>query len=150
MIVTKAKWALPLLLLAACNKAPEASNATSNAAHPAPPPAVNVQTNASAPAEPAESYRAIGQEPGWTVTIADNRIDYVGDYGETKISVPRPEPTATSMGRRYETPQLLLDVVKARCNDAMSGHGYEDQVTITANGKAYVGCGGARRKNWDI
>src|SRR3546814_17794947 len=40
-------------------------------------------------------YRALGQEPGWTVTITGERIDYAGDYGETRITVPRPDPRAT-------------------------------------------------------
>jgi heat shock protein HslJ len=97
-----------------------------------------------------EVYRALGQEPGWNLTIGSGRIDYVGDYGETRISVPRPDPRATSGGRRYEAGRLVLDVAYQRCNDAMSGHGYENQVTVTADGQTVRGCGGLRRTDWDV
>ena len=97
----------------------------------------------------AEHYRALGQEPGWNVTIADGRIDYVGDYGETRITVARPEPRPTFNGRRYETQRLTVDITYARCNDSMSGFGFEHQVTVIADGTSVRGCGGARRPDWD-
>jgi uncharacterized membrane protein len=31
----------------------------------------------------------------------------------------------------------------------MSGHGYADQVIVTADGETYRGCGGQRRTDWD-
>lgn len=98
----------------------------------------------------AEGYRALGQEPGWNVVIADGRIDYVGDYGETRISAPRPDPRPTFNGRRYETERLTVDVTYTRCNDTMSGHGYEHQVMVIADGTAVHGCGGERRPDWDV
>jgi uncharacterized membrane protein len=103
-----------------------------------------------APGAAAETYRALGQEPGWTIAIAEGRIDYVGDYGETRIGVPRPEPRPSFNGRRYETPRLTLDITYARCNDAMSGHGYEHQVIVVADGRTVTGCGGQRRPDWDV
>jgi uncharacterized membrane protein len=118
---------LPLLLLIAACMAP------------APP--------AAGPA--AETYLARGQEPGWTVTIANGWIDYVGNYGEKRISVARPDPRTTFNGHRYETARLIVDVTHGRCNDAMSGHGYSDQVSVTADGETYRGCGGERRTDWD-
>ncbi len=102
------------------------------------------------PADAGESYRALGQEPGWTVTIQSGRIDYVGDYGETRIEVPRPDPRPTFNGRRYETDRLVVDITYARCNDAMSGHGYEHEVMVIADGKTVRGCGGTRRTDWDV
>jgi uncharacterized membrane protein len=97
----------------------------------------------------AETYRALGQEPGWTVTIGDGRIDYVGNYGEKRINVPRPDPRTTFNGHRYETERLVVDVTHGRCNDVMSGHGYADQVMVIADGETYRGCGGERRTDWD-
>lgn len=100
---------------------------------------------------PAEvAYTARGQEPGWAVTIADGRIDYIGDYGEKRIDVARPEPRTTFNGHRYETPRLIVDITHGRCNDAMSGQGYADQVMVIADGETYRGCGGERRTDWDI
>jgi uncharacterized membrane protein len=102
------------------------------------------------PAVPHETYRALGQEPGWALLISNGRIDYTGDYGETRITVPRPEPRTTFNGHRYETRRLTVDVTHGRCNDAMSGHGYADSVMVTANHNTVRGCGGERRTDWDI
>jgi uncharacterized membrane protein len=97
-----------------------------------------------------ERYEALGQEPGWRVVIHDGRIDYTGNYGEKKISVARPDPRPSFNGRRYETPRLTVDVTYSRCNDAMSGHGFEHQVTVLADGASFKGCGGARKSEWDM
>jgi uncharacterized membrane protein len=37
-----------------------------------------------------------------------------------------------------------------RCNDDMSGRGYEHQVLLTVDGQTLRGCGGERRRDWDI
>ena len=102
------------------------------------------------PAPGGETYTARGQEPGWLLTIAGGRIDYVGDYGETRIEVPRPDPRTTFNGHRYETDRLIVDITHGRCNDSMSGHGYADQVMVIADGETYRGCGGERRPDWDV
>lgn len=96
-----------------------------------------------------EVYRALGQEPGWALLIANGRIDYTGDYGETKINVPRPDPRTTFNGHRYEMPRLIVDVTHSRCNDGMSGHGYADTVIVIADGKTVRGCGGERQPQFD-
>lgn len=95
------------------------------------------------------AYEARGQEPGWSVTIANGRIDYVGNYGDKKIGVAAPQPRTTFNGHRYETPRLIVDVTHGRCNDAMSGQGFADQVMVIADGETYRGCGGERRPDWD-
>jgi heat shock protein HslJ len=105
---------------------------------------------ASAPGGKHESYSARGQEPGWALTIADGVIDYQGNYGEKRIRVARPEPRTTFNGHRYETARLVVDVTHGRCNDAMSGHGYADQVMVIADGESFTGCGGDRRTDWDV
>jgi uncharacterized membrane protein len=107
----------------------------------APPPA-------SDPSE--ERYEARGQEPGWHLLIHDGRIAYTGNYGEKKIEVARPEPRPSFNGRRYVTPRLTVDVTYVRCNDAMSGFGFEHQVRVIADGEIYKGCGGARKSEWDM
>ena len=102
------------------------------------------------PAAPTDLYTARGQEPGWLVTITNDRIDYVGNYGESRITVARPEPRTTFNGHRYETGRLIVDITHGRCNDVMSGHGYADQVMVIADGETYRGCGGERRTDWDM
>jgi uncharacterized membrane protein len=97
-----------------------------------------------------EHYEARGNEPGWRVLIHDGRIDYEGNYGEKKISVARPVPQPSFNGRRYVAPRLSVDLTYSRCNDDMSGHGYEHQVLVIADGESFKGCGGARKKEWDM
>jgi uncharacterized membrane protein len=137
---------------AAATRAAEPADAdvalNSAAGPPAPvPPAAKAPVPAPAP---IASYTARGQEPGWLLTIAGGRIDYLGNYGETKINVPQPEPQSSANGRRYVTGRLVVDIVYARCNDSMSGHGYEHRVKVTADGESFDGCGGARRTDWDM
>ena len=105
------------------------------------------------PGEPSpsdEHYEARGNEPGWHLTIDKGWIYYVGNYGEKRISAPRPEPRPSINGRRYVTERVTVDITYSRCNDDMSGHGYEHQVMVAADGEAYRGCGGARRTDWDM
>ncbi|MEA3038272.1 MAG: hypothetical protein QOE79_785 [Sphingomonadales bacterium] len=102
-------------------------------------------------ADPArEHYEALGNEPGWRLSIHDGRIDYVGDYGETKISVARPDPRPSINGRRYYAGRLTVDLTYSPCNDAMSGHGYAHRVLVTADGKTVKGCGGERMPQRDM
>lgn len=103
----------------------------------------------STPPLATEQYFARGQEPGWILTIRDGRIDYVGNYGDKRISVARPDPRPSFNGMRYATERLVVDVTYVRCNDAMNGQGYAHQVSVTADGQAYSGCGGERRPDWD-
>ena len=107
-------------------------------------------TGSSSAPPPPTTYRALGQEPGWTLTMQGDRIDYVGDYGETKISVSRPKVITMFNGHRYETPRLIVSISHGRCNDAMSGQGYADQVMVIAEGRTVHGCGGERRPDWDV
>ncbi|RJF91413.1 META domain-containing protein [Sphingomonas cavernae] len=121
------KTALPVaaLLLAACSPTPPAGDA--------PPPVVG-------------NYRAIGTEPGWTVTITPGQIEYLGNYGETTIVTPRPEPRATFNGHRYEAKteahSLVVDITHGQCSDGMSDRTYPDTVMVIADGKTVKGCGG--------
>ena len=130
--VTMPKWPAWILL-----------GATAACAYPA-------MTNPP-PMDPTlERYEARGNEPGWQLLINKNRIDYVGNYGEKKISVARPDPRPTFNGRRYETQRLTVDVTYVRCNDDMNGRGFEHQVSVTAEGRTFRGCGGERRTDWDL
>ena len=97
-----------------------------------------------------EDYEARGNEPGWRLVMDREQIRYVGGSRETKINVGRPDPRPSFNGRRYETPRLTIDLSYTQCNDDLNGHGYEHQVLVTADGKTFRGCGGARRTDWDV
>ena len=102
------------------------------------------------PPPAAETYRAVGQDSGWSLAIADGRIDFVDEKGETRIAETRPEPSPTATGRRYETERLTVDIVRARCIETASGQGYAHRVTVIADGAIVRGCGGERREDWDV
>ncbi|MBB6426032.1 META domain-containing protein [Sphingopyxis sp. JAI128] len=95
------------------------------------------------PGEPRKAYMALGTEPGWTLEITPSRLNYDGDYGETKIMVPNPGAKAGLNGERYVTTRLTVDVTHGECSDGMSDRRYADTVTVIADGKTVTGCGGA-------
>ena len=97
-----------------------------------------------------ETYTARGQEPGWALTIGKDWIDYSGNYGDKRIRVPRPDPISTINGYLFQTERLDVQINFMRCNDTMSGHGYEHRVMVKADGETFHGCGGARRPDWDV
>ena len=106
---------------------------------------------ASIPDDPGpEHYEARGNAPGWRLVIHDRTIDYTSRSGGNTIRFDRPDPRPSANGRRYVADRLTVDVAYSRCNDDLSGHGFEHQVLITASGETRRGCGGARRREWDV
>lgn len=91
---------------------------------------------------PAAAYMALGTEPGWTLEITPERLNYAGDYGETKIIVPNPGAQASTTGRSYATNRLTVAITHTPCSDGMSDRRYADTVRVTADGKTLQGCGG--------
>lgn len=94
------------------------------------------------PGEQPAAYMALGTEPGWTLEITPSRLNYDGDYGETKIMVPNPGAKPSMNGERYVTDRLTVDITHAECSDGMSDRRYRDTVTVIADGKTVKGCGG--------
>jgi heat shock protein HslJ len=101
-----------------------------------------VETPPQGPGEQPAAYMALGTEPGWTLEITPSRLNYDGDYGETKIMVPNPGAKPSFNGERYATGRLTVDITHAECSDGMSDRRYRDTVTVTADGKTVKGCGG--------
>ena len=92
--------------------------------------------------QPAATYMALGAEPGWTLEITPARLNYDGDYGETKIMVPNPGAKPSRNGRAYVTDRLSVVIEQAPCSDGMSDRRYSDSVHVVADGKTLKGCGG--------
>jgi heat shock protein HslJ len=103
---------------------------------------VACQTAAPEQTSPEVYFTARGSEPGWIVRFDSEKIAFEGDYGETKITVAKPEGRPSFNGMRYLTDRLTVDVTHATCTDGMSGQRYAETVTVAANGKEYKGCGG--------
>ncbi|TCO71913.1 META domain-containing protein [Rhodovulum euryhalinum] len=93
---------------------------------------------------PGGSYRARGNEPGWTLEIAGGQMRYAGDYGATGIAAPLPEPGIVDDARRYapEGADLVLTLAPALCRDTMTGMPYPDTASVETGGQRLTGCGG--------
>ncbi len=95
----------------------------------------------------APRFRALGQEPGWSLTLFPDRLWFVGAYGRRPLAFPLPEPTgdlaANRTTYRAETPAHTLRVVlrDTSCTDTMSGASFPYTVSLTLNDTTYAGCG---------
>jgi putative lipoprotein len=105
------------------------------------------------------SFRAVGQEPGWTLEIVPGKwIRFVGDYGQHRVHTPVPPREtdaasgATIYRARTEAHALALTLWNRPCRDVMSGESFEVAVRLEIDGRVLQGCGrhlpaGARREN---
>lgn len=95
--------------------------------------------------EPADSgsilYKAVGNEPGWSLTVRAARMDYIGDYGEVNIAEPTPPDFRAAHGT-YRSGKLQLTISAGPCSDGMSDLIYRQTVRVTADGRTVSGCGG--------
>ena len=95
--------------------------------------------------EPEDSgpvlYKAVGTEPGWTLTVRPARMDYAGDYGEVNIAEPTPPDFRAAHGT-YRSGKLLVTITAGPCSDGMSDLTYRQTVQVTADGRTVSGCGG--------
>lgn len=92
-------------------------------------------------------FRAIGQEPGWSLEIDRGRsIRYTGDYGQVQLTMPAPEPTRDSVDAvtyrvQAESRDLTVVIREEPCQDVMSGEAFTHAVTIRLDGRELAGCG---------
>lgn len=109
-----------------------------------PPPDVSRGTSASpAPAEePDASYRAIGTEPFWAVTISDDELLLERpDHSPLRITVQR---KATARSIEYSGDGFTLTATPGPCSDGMSDAIWSDRVQIAFADGTLKGCGGIR------
>lgn len=95
----------------------------------------------SHPAPPTAPYRAIGQEPGWTLIIDDRDLTFIPASGQL-VRQPKPQAIIGIAGEIYRTPRIGVNIVHATCTDAMSGQVYRDRVQVDVDGRRFEGCGG--------
>jgi putative lipoprotein len=92
------------------------------------------------------SFRAIGQEPGWLLEIADgSEILLVTDTGQTKTSYPYVEPNVFPEERRtrfFISDYAVEIIIEGKaCRDSMSGEKFAVTVTVTIGEDHLSGCG---------
>jgi uncharacterized membrane protein len=95
-------------------------------------------------------YRAIGNEPGWTLEIRNQEsIILITNYGSTRheFTLPKPEIDETNKITRYQSKdsghEVLLTISGEACLDTMSGEEFSSKATVTLDGKMLQGCGRA-------
>jgi uncharacterized membrane protein len=86
-------------------------------------------------------YKAVGTEPGWSLTVHAARMDYAGDYGEVNIAEPTPPDFRAAHGS-YRSGKLQVTISPGPCSDGMSDLVYRQTVRVTADGRTVSGCGG--------
>lgn len=90
----------------------------------------------------AESYRALGTEPFWALTIDQRRMVFTeANAPGVEIAQPTPRVIIGFAGDIYQTPRLNVNIVHGRCSDGMSDRVYPDSVQLNVDGRAYRGCG---------
>jgi len=90
----------------------------------------------------ASTYRALGTEPFWGLTINPREMVFDDPNGPVRIVQPTPRPIIGIAGEIYRTRRINVNVVHGQCSDGMSDRVYPDKVQVTANGRQYQGCGG--------
>jgi heat shock protein HslJ len=95
------------------------------------------------PAAP-KPYRAQGNEPGWTLTVAEGRLTLVADYGARTVEAALPEARFEGGAFVYamSEPALTIRMSPGLCRDDMTGMPYPETVTVTLDGRDLRGCGG--------
>jgi putative lipoprotein len=93
-------------------------------------------------------FRAVGQEPGWALDLAEGRwIRYVGDYGATRVYAASPRQVRGSPEGRVvfdaepDGHALRVEIRQAPCRDAMSGQPFTHVVTVRLDTSTVKGCG---------
>ncbi|NIN34520.1 MAG: META domain-containing protein [Gammaproteobacteria bacterium] len=91
-------------------------------------------------------FKAMGNEPGWSLTISEDQIELVTSYGQEKLVTSTPEVITTEAGSRYllsaEGQALEITIRDSRCRDSMSGMPYPRTVKVIMSDKTLSGCGG--------
>lgn len=113
-----------------------------------------------APASGAQSFRATGNEPGWTLDLGGGRLVLLADYGATRVDVPLPVPIPLEAARRYvvktsEGRKIEVTLIDIVCTDTMTGMPRPVTVDIAFEDRTLKGCGGdatalLRGKTWVV
>jgi heat shock protein HslJ len=86
-------------------------------------------------------YKAVGTEPGWSLTVRPARMDYSGDYGQANLAEPTPPDFRANQGT-YRSGKLIVKISAGPCSDGMSDLTYRQTVQVIADGRTVSGCGG--------
>lgn len=92
-------------------------------------------------------FRAVGNEPGWWLTIDPERVVLVSHYGEQRVEFPVPE-AETDVDRlltRYRSRragrEIVIELQAVGCRDSMSGEEFPARVSVSIGAERLQGCG---------
>jgi uncharacterized membrane protein len=106
------------------------------------PPARNPWKDA---ANRGVSFRAVGNEPFWSLEIAPGRLAMMTDFGERRTERPYDDPvdegSATTYRASGDDGDIVAVIERTPCTDSMSGEAFEATATVTFEGTTYQGCG---------
>ncbi|MGX0976950.1 heat shock protein HslJ/uncharacterized lipoprotein YbaY [Roseovarius sp. MBR-51] len=97
-----------------------------------------------APPPQQQSYRAGGNEPGWSVVLNDTAI-ITADYGEITHTLPRPDVQVLPGAYVFDMPDVeaRLTIREGICRDDATGMPHPDAAALDLGGRTFQGCGGA-------
>jgi uncharacterized membrane protein/membrane-bound inhibitor of C-type lysozyme len=95
-------------------------------------------------------FRAVGNEPGWSLEIDnDGSILFINNYGEDQYVFATPEPTLvrqadTTIYFVQDAEHTMTIILRdQQCYDDMSGEPFGTTVTLVFDGRRFRGCGKA-------
>lgn len=102
---------------------------------------------AATPVLATPAYTARGQQPDWSLTLAQGRATLTIDKGRRRVALPLRAPIAGPGGTiRHVSVSATMSIIIAPfgCRDTASGARFADTVTVGYQGTTYRGCGGAK------
>ncbi|MES2987277.1 MAG: META domain-containing protein [Pseudomonadota bacterium] len=93
------------------------------------------------PALAQESYRAVGTEPFWSLTIGPRTTTFEAP-GQRPVVAATPKVIHGFAGEIWQGKRIGVNTVHKQCSDGMSDRTYRNSVTVTVDGRRYEGCGG--------
>lgn len=96
---------------------------------------------------PPAPWRAIGNEPSWTLTRTPERLTLVTEMGARSVSAATPKPVrlgakTTRYSAVADGRPMRVTVTRGICADSMSGMPHPERVSVRFGGRTYKGCGG--------
>jgi heat shock protein HslJ len=92
------------------------------------------------------AFRAQGNEPSWSLNMADGAITFQTLDGRMVTVAPIPPPREEGDAAIHEAKSgadsFTLTIASKICTDTMSGMPFPKSVTVAVGEKTYTGCGG--------
>lgn len=90
-------------------------------------------------------YKARGNEPFWSLTVADGSLRFEAMALEAPIDIPAtplraPGSSGPAWHGEQEGHSLELQLNPERCYDGMSGAAYPFQASVVLDGESFAGC----------